>query len=675
MDPHDDPSTTTTTTDYDSGDSVSIDYVYEGQRIVEKRPAKGKSPRRKRSPKAKSRGGPAKCICGAGAGAGRGEDDAESTVFEEDSDTEEEHTHRQKQPKSRKSGSCASPACNAKSLQHGKGRKKTTTATATTTITTTTTNATTETRARRTRTPYIEDYPEEPRRPAILLREHTILRRGSTSDVKRVRDSEDGSSVASRNRSPMGKKAQGRLAHRPSIEPVSKPTKTTTVAKHHKRHSGLRDHISSSGSEIRNPQSDSDDSHPSHPRARHIRQNTAPDMASIVSRSSAWTDPPQQIRPSSSWPLRAESHLPPKRLERGKYDDDSEEEERDEGDYNDSRYDDDDDDDTNNGRDDNIEDDTVSFVDNTHHQRHPRQIRAAPSFHHRGRGKDLEPSQDMERWTAPPSEYDSQPPERGPRLRYRSRSRVAPSHGDASMATIDQGYRSVATSMCEVWRGQAEDWESPYVSVNESDFESDTERRPRFPRMEDLPSRRPSPRTLPPRGDARDFGFRARNHSPPAYPRHRHHNNHSSAYTDEPGFDPSRCLPWPASKRDGVIFLDEQHPLPALTTEPVAMWADNDDGDYADSEDEGGAPNPQRLPPPPSSFSSSSRRGASRLLLPSPHPPSTRSRAAVSPPVFAARQTREFLSPKPTRAMPARFDFDAWGCGRRSRNELALVLR
>ncbi|KAK4143516.1 uncharacterized protein C8A04DRAFT_12252 [Dichotomopilus funicola] len=619
MDPHDDPSTTTTTTDYDSGDSVSVDYVYEGQRVIERPPVKGKSPRRKRSPKAKSRGGPTKCICGAGAGAGQGEDDAESTVFEEDSDTEEERTNSPKQPKAKHSGPCAGSACKAKSLQHGKGKKKATTAT----TTTATTAATTETRARRARTPYIEDYPEEPRRPAILLREHTILRRGSTSDVKRVRDSDDGSSVVSRNRSPMGKKAQGRLAHRPSIEPVGKPTKAT--AKHHKRHSGLRDPISSSGSEIRGPQSDSEDSHPSHPRARHIRQNTAPDVASIVSRSSAWTDPPQ-IKPSSSWPLRAESQLPPRRLERRNHDYDSEEERKD-------------------------------FVDNTRHHC-LRQIRAAPSFHHRGRDKDHEPSQDMERWTAPPSEYDSRIPERGPRLRYRSRSRVAPSHGDASMATIDQGYRSVATSMCEVWRGKADDWESPYVSVNESDFESDTEKRRRFPRMEDLPSRRPSPRTLPPRGDARDFGFRARNHSPPAYRHRPHYNNHSSAYTDEPGFDASRTLPWAASKRDGIIFLDEQHPLPALTMEPAPMWGDDDEDDYADSEHEGDAPNPRRLPPPPSSFSSS-----------------TQSRGPVLPPVFSARETREFLSPKPTRAVPARFDFDAWGCGWGSRNELELVLR
>lgn len=197
MDIRDDPSTTTTTTDYDSGDSVGVDYVYEGQRGPERRGGpKARSPKRKKSPKAKARG-LARCMCGAG----RPDEDAESTVFEEDTDTEEERGYRRRPTKPRPSGPGGSSGCDDKG-HHKVDRKKAT-----------------ETRTRRVQNPYVEEYPDEAPRPVIILKEHKIPRRSSTSDAKRVRDSEDHSlSSGSRGRSPTGRRLPPRPPRRPSRE-------------------------------------------------------------------------------------------------------------------------------------------------------------------------------------------------------------------------------------------------------------------------------------------------------------------------------------------------------------------------------------------------------------------------------------------------------------------------
>lgn len=184
MDTHDDPTTTTTTTDYDSGDSEGVDYVYEGQRCVDKKPAaKAKSPRRRKSPRAKPRG-PARCVCACGGTAARADDDAESTVFEEDNDTEEDQHHRSRPTKPQPSGPHGGTACVEKG-HHKADRKKATE------------------KPHRARSPYIEEYPEGPSRPAILLKEHKIPRRFSASDAKHVREPEDHPpSSGSRGRSP-----------------------------------------------------------------------------------------------------------------------------------------------------------------------------------------------------------------------------------------------------------------------------------------------------------------------------------------------------------------------------------------------------------------------------------------------------------------------------------------
>lgn len=208
MDIRDDPSTTTTTTDCDSGDSEGVDYVYEGQKREERKRTQEKSPRRRRSPKAKARNF-ATCMCGPG----RPVDDAEITVFEEDSDTEEEQSHRSRPRKPRPSGLGDAFGCDVRDHRKIDRRK------------------TAESRTRRVQTPYVEEYPDDAPRPAILLREHKLPRRSSTSDAKRVRKSEDGSLSSSRGRSPTGK----RLPPRPPRLSSKESSKESTKQPGHRR--------------------------------------------------------------------------------------------------------------------------------------------------------------------------------------------------------------------------------------------------------------------------------------------------------------------------------------------------------------------------------------------------------------------------------------------------------
>ncbi|KAK4150959.1 hypothetical protein C8A00DRAFT_45752 [Chaetomidium leptoderma] len=588
MDIRDDPSTTTTT-DYDSGDSDGVDYVYEGKKGTDKRSTKERSPRRKRSPKAKPRG-VTKCTCGAG----RAEEDAETTAFEEDTDTEEERNHQRCQTKTRPS---SGPGCDAGC--DGKGHHRADRRPAA------------EPKARRVRTPYIEEYPDDVSRPAVLLREHKVLRRSSTSDAKRVRNSEDCSlSSGSRGRSPTGR----RLPPRP-------PRRSSKESPKHPRHRKRR--VDSHGAyegKLSNPddgdfQSESDEPDPAPRRFHH---KPGPQMTSAVARSLAWNEK-SQPRYSSSLPLHAGSHLA-RRPERRDHDYDSEEEDDEQ-----QPFDDDDDDDR--------EDNYAEL-----HRSRPTQ---APSFRERVPEREREPIH----LETPPSERER---ERGRPSPPRPRPRTIVSR--ASTTTMNQGYHSVATSMCEVWRGEAEDWESPYASASDGDYESDLEEPIGLLRMEDVPPRRSSPRLFPPRGERRDFGFQATHHSPPAYP------PHPSLYLDEPPAGPvsriHRNPTWPTTTpaRNGLFLLDDGGGPLALTMEPDAMTDEEDDECR-----------------PPSRASRWSRPGPSRGWT-QPLPPRSR---AVSP-VFSARRTREFLSPRPTKA--ARFDFGAWGCDRASRSSLGLGL-
>lgn len=219
MDPRDDPSTTTTTTDYDSGDSVSVDYVYEGEKSADSRKTKGRSPRRKRSPRPRPQG-TARCTCRAGPS--QVEDDEEITVFEETSDTEDERQQLKCAIRSRPSESGGASGCNTK--EHHKSDKW----------------KTTERRTRREPSPYIEDYPEDSPRPAIILREHKISRRSSTSDAKRVRASRNRSSSSdSRGRSLPEKPGPPRPSRRVSKEP-QRPRHRKAHPNLHKAHQSKR---------------------------------------------------------------------------------------------------------------------------------------------------------------------------------------------------------------------------------------------------------------------------------------------------------------------------------------------------------------------------------------------------------------------------------------------------
>ncbi|GAB1312397.1 hypothetical protein MFIFM68171_02607 [Madurella fahalii] len=575
MDTHDDPSTTTTTTDYDSGDSEGVDYVYEGQRCAEKKTAKARSPRRRKSPKAKPRG-PAKCVCGGI----RADDDAEITVFEEDTDTEDDQPHRSRPTKPRPSGPHGGLASEEKG--HHKADKKK--------------NAE---KTHRARTPYIEEYPDELPRPTILLKEHKIPRRFSTSDAKRVRDSEDRSSTSgSRGRSP-GKRLPPRAPHRPSKASPKRPG--------HRKHrvDVPEDHgDDGTSSDAEEGSSDSGESVLPPPRRLHQERETEP--VSTIARSSAWNDT-HQSKYSSSWPLHDGSHLRRKQPRRN-LDDNSDGESEEDPFNNDGNFD-------------------------EHHRR--RQARTT-SFREKG----------QERKHSEPIERDR---DREHRVRERSRTRLRPKTivSRPSMAAMDRGGpRSVATEYCEVWRGRAEDWESPYVSGVGSDcddIESDMDEAIELLRLEDFPSRTSSPSLLPPFGERRNFGFQAMTRSPPppsfGYMRDLSPAPHPSLYR-------SRARTGP----NGIFLLEGP---PTLTMEPMAMGEEEGGSDMRHPSRALGWPRPG----PPSA------RGQT---YPGPAPPPPPRSRGVSP-IFSARKTREFLSPRPTRA--ARFDFDTWSRDRASSSQ------
>jgi hypothetical protein len=229
------------------------------------------------------------------------------------------------------------------------------------------------------------------------------------------------------------------------------------------------------------------------------------------------------------------------------------------------------------------------------------------------------------------------------RSRQRLRPRTVVSR--SSMATMDHGGQSVATELCEVWCGRPEDWESPYVSGIGSDcdgYDSGVDEPMRLLRPEDLPPRTSSPCLLPPRGERRDFGFQVMSRSPPPF-----------RYARDPSPAPCASLYRNRAWRGPGQFLLLEGP-PVLTTEADVMGEEELDDFRA-----------------PSRASRWSKPGSSRGWT-DPGPPRPLSRSRAVSPIFSARKTREFLSPKPTRA--ARFDFGAWGCDRASRSSLALGL-
>ncbi|KAL2127994.1 hypothetical protein VTI74DRAFT_9867 [Chaetomium olivicolor] len=601
MDLRDDPSTTTTTTtttDYDSGDSEGIDYVYEGQRLVERRSAKGKSPRRKRSPRAKPRG-PGRCTCG---GTGE-EEDAENTVFEEDTDTEEESHHcRPTRPRP-----CGPSGASDERGHHRGDRKRLTK------------------KPPRERTPYIEEYPDDTPRPVIILKEHRIPRRFSASDAKRVRDSEERSlSSGSRGRSPSGK----RLPPRPPCRSSKEAPKPSSQRRRRLDCHGTAEDAHSH-SDPESPQPESEET--GLPITRRTWPEPDPEVSATIARSSAWNEHPQP-RCSSSWPLHSGSELPERRPRRREHDYNTDEEEEEHPFSNHIRH------------------------DEHHREHHHLRQGRAPSFRHRERPRIPSlPREPQHRQTPPPQRQREQEREESHHPRRYPRTVVS----RASMATLDHGRRSVATSLCEVWQGRPEDWESPYPSGSDADWDSDIEEPISLLRMEDLPPRRSSPHLLPPHGDRSDFGFQVSTRCPtrsPQYP---------PLYTTEPSPAPlpgtRRRQTWanPASNVLHHLLLMENGLFAAVIAEPDAM-TDEDDANMCPPS----RASRRRSRPAESVVMAASSRGwTSPLTLP-------RSRA-VSP-VFSARKTRELLSPKPTRAATARFDFGAWGVDPASRSSLAL---
>lgn len=333
-------------------------------------------------------------------------------------------------------------------------------------------------------------------------------------------------------------------------------------------------------------------------------------MASTVARSSAWDDAPQP-QYSSSWPLQKGAHLAKAKPKHQDHVYSSESESESEDVFN-----------------------ADSHFDDKH-----RLIRTrVPSF------RDHVPEREVER-VHETRRREIQPPAREREREHEQQRRVPPPRprprmivSRPSMATMDQGYRSVATSLCDVWQGDAGEWESPYASVSEDDLDSGIDEPIGLLRMDDLPGRRSSPRLLPPRGGRENFGFQAANQPPPALP------------SMHPSPDISRDHLWPLAAWTGLLLL-EAPPAPSTDRD---VTSDDDGGPYTPR-------GPPFLPPRPA---------PPRHSPNNPHHPPPRSRA-VSP-VFSARRTREFLSPRPTRA--ARFDFGAWGCDRGSASSVALGL-
>ncbi|KAL2121772.1 hypothetical protein VTJ04DRAFT_2227 [Mycothermus thermophilus] len=758
MDMRDDPNTTTTT-DYDSGDSVGADYVYPSQRIVEKKHVKehtkARSPARRRSPKAKARSSP-RCTCGLD----RSDDDDDhgnsTTVFEDESETEEDRCEKHKRPTKPRPSVHRGSACHHDVKEKLKADHK---------------RRASETKSRRAQTPYVEEYPDEIPRPTVLLKEHRILRRASMTDAKRLRDLEGRSqSTGSRGRSPTGKRLPTRPRRRSPKESPKRHHKRRLES--HTQHESDKSSESDSQESKTDSNTDSGSPHraPPEPEPRPTRLN----------RSKTWSGNTHSAY-SSSWPLHAASRATHERSRRKDYDDDNESEsdESDSSKYEQSRivnigkrreerhhskqhvrrasrdYD---EEDQSESRSSNYEQPRPSAGKHREERHHSKQhtrrtsrdyddddkIQSNSSDYDQPRGKHREErhhtkqhvrrtsrdyddgddksedaSSDYEKPRAntgkhreerhhakqhvrrmskeytprecvPDQEHRRErqhtreegrrytreerqqqnirekerdrSPSRSPSPPRPSRLRTVASR--SSMTTIDQGYsRSVATSLCEVWRGHAADWESPYVSpgtdsdLDDSDLDDDGQPA-RLLGMDDVSSRSESPRLLPARGDRSEVSVRARDHYhlPP------------TTCTDNLPLPPTsvqRSQTWPAPPHHHHHYpyvLDNGLAQP-LTAEPDAM---TDDGPAA------GALIPRR----PSSRASSlwpsgpgqsgQDPSPSRFRRSVTHPLSTHgSRAAAvtsSAPVFAARRTREFLSPRPTRAAEARFDFRAWEC-------------
>ncbi|KAK0633779.1 hypothetical protein B0T14DRAFT_550961 [Immersiella caudata] len=530
LDSHED----TTTTDYDSGDSGRVGYAYEGGKasVSSKQLAKAASPRRKpksRSPKGKPRISNACYACGAPQSPPESDPDVnESTDFEEDTDVEGNVEHRCRPTRRRLSGPEEADAREDKDKDKDKDRARDRSQRSD--------SKKSAKRVARKRTPYIEEYPEnEAQRPVILLKEHRLPRRFSASDAKSgaqdsVEDHKD-AGASSRGRSPTGKRLPAW-----AVQGVQPPKKQTTPKR---RRSGFQAVPGGkfSDSELGSSESESEQPpvkalEPSPPRrhtleasppARNAIEESPPrrktveespprrqsrgshppaDLPSVVSRSSAW---PQQPQYSSSWPMQSGSQYQPSQP-RPDHGYESEGESDDAADNHRSH----------------VLHTKQHVVPGRSQQMHQHQQQQQPQHrqqqqqqqHHQ---QPQQPQQQQyhhqqhihaghhQTQQAPPRPVNNDPPRRPTRERDetpqppnpRSRQPRPPRPiiartvvSQRSMATMMTGRDSTAASLCEIWRGRPEDWESPYSS-SEDEYASDLdgERIPTMRMIEGSPPR------------------------------------------------------------------------------------------------------------------------------------------------------------------------------------------
>ncbi|KAK3695634.1 hypothetical protein B0T22DRAFT_113622 [Podospora appendiculata] len=591
---HDD--STSTTSDYESGASEGVDYQYEGQTTLDRQitttttattttRALDKSPGRKKSPRGRTRAIVA-CTCACARKASELSDDHESADSGEDTDVElpdnSQRLTRPGRPRAPRPGSNgggsetrdsrAGSSSHSKKSKAGAGKKA------------------------EKRTPYIEEYPDEPRRPVIILKEHKLPRRSSASDAKRVpsRDDRDypedhpllmsagpssNSGSGSRGRSP------ATAAKRSRQSPATRqPTTTTAHPPPHPRRPDFTASPTISDSDL----SDSEPEPlpiPKLPLPRRRRSahdpEDEPEIAATIIRSSAWPQH-EPATYSSSWPLQSGTHYP------------------------------------------------------TARQPQP-QHRASPPPPANNNNNIFH--------TSPPPLRSPHLKPRPPRAPRRPIARTIVSK--PSMPALDRAARSsLATNLCDIWRGRPEDWESPYSSEFESEDDDDFAP-PRMRLLEGTPPHEASPSVFsrPSRSRSRGgMGMRMgvgflREASP--LPTRRQSTRSHDEYTHD-GFSAG-----------GNGFLIEPPPPPrepSLAPSTRSRWTVRR---YSFPESEPAAPPP---PPPPPMMRGGGGGGGYRR--------------AMSPVYSAARRTREFLSPVPMRA--ARFDFDAWGCARGSFGELGV---
>ncbi|KAK0655143.1 hypothetical protein B0T16DRAFT_396262 [Cercophora newfieldiana] len=684
LDSHED----TTTTDYDSGDSGRVGYAYEGGKatVSSKQLAKAASPRRKpksRSPKGKPRITNACYACGAPQSPPESDPDVnESTEFEEDTDVEGSVEHRSRPARRRLSGPEEAGAREEKD----RGRKRSQRSDS---------KKSTKPVAHK-QTPYIEEYPEdEAQRPVILLKEHKLPRRFSASDAKSgardsVEDHKD-AGASSRGRSPTGK----RLPANAATQGVQPPKKQSTTPR--RRRSGFQAVPGGkfSDSELGSSESESEQtpvkaleaspprrrtleaSPPHHkaleesPQRRKALEESPPrrqsrgshppaDLPSAVARSSAWPEHPQY---SSSWPLQSGSHYVTQqpRADHGYESEDESDDDAGNGHRHlpTKQH-------TVSGNNQQIRSHQEQQRQHQHHrhtsqqqhqqqQQHHQQPQHVNSGHHQKPQAVPRPINNPPRRPTRERDETPQPPNPRPRQPRPPRPIVARTVvSQRSMATMDRagtGRDSVAASLCDIWRGRPEDWESPYSS-SEDEYASDLdgERAPAMRMIEGSPQR-----------SGRELSV--------------------ASYYSRRERDPSTArarVQRPMEAAAGFLRRSD------ATTMVPAAWERCESPERMAEDDE------MRL-------EVSRRRGVSRARSrwtmaeygggrgrsPSPAPPVRRwtvdtsgfrgrSKSRGREPVFSARKTREFLSPKPKRA--EKFDFDAWGRERASRSMLALGL-